>query len=582
MSMEGKKILITGGFGFIGLNAAKHFSQRNHVLVVDDGSRMGTEISQAYLKAWNIPFVLVDVSHMQSLRTIVQEFSPDVILHLAAQVAVTLSVSNPMRDFTSNVLGTLNILEIARLSKVVPIVIYASSNKVYGTLGNEILKDGRYTLPDRLGYDENVPLSFKTPYGCSKGAADQYVLDYFATYGVPTVVMRQSCIYGPYQYGFEDQGWVAWFAGSAVLKNQVTVYGDGFQVRDILYISDLLDAYEKAIINIDKVKGQALNIGGGPDKALSVNELISLLNKKLSITQKVIKEAERLYDQKVFICDISKVKKILNWSPKVSMIEGIDHLLEWIKEEKETIKKLRDSQQYVGKRIDISLVIPARNEEESLPKVLNEIAMARPSFQYNTEVIVVNDHSTDKTVEVAKSYPFVRVVENLRKPGKGHALRAGFEQAQGEYIAMMDADLSHNIVELSGLIEEARRHQGMVVGSRITGGSEEYTPIRAFGNIILTWFFGLVHGRYLSDAINGYKVFHHEVFKNYEYTSQNFEIEIELLVNTLRLGKPITEIPSHERSRVGGKAKSLVIKHGTLFALRILWDKFRTVKVHNG
>ncbi len=145
-------------------------------------------------------------------------------------------------------------------------------------------------------------------------------------------------------------------------------------------------------------------------------------------------------------------------------------------------------------------------------------------------------------------------------------------------MAMMDADLSHNIAELAVLIEEVRRHQGLVVGSRITGGSDEYTRIRAFGNIVLTWFFGFVHGRYLSDALNGFKIFHRDVFRKFIYTSQNFEIEIELLVNALRLGRPITEYPSHERSRAGGRAKSLVVKHGILFAHRILWEKFRTVK----
>ncbi len=576
MPITDKKILITGGFGFIGLNAAKYFSQYNQVLVIDDGSRMGTDISRKYLDDWGIKYALVDISHVWSLRKVYTDFAPDIILHLAAQVAVTISVANPMRDFVSNAQGTLNILELARQSPVKPIVIYASTNKVYGQLDNAVFKDGRYTLPDPQGYDETTPLSFKTPYGCSKGAADQYALDYYATYGVPTVVMRQSCVYGPYQYGFEDQGWVAWFASSAVLGDPVTIYGDGFQVRDVLYITDLLEAYESAMLSIDAVKGQAFNIGGGKDLAISVRELVAALDNKLNIKTQVSLEDWRLYDQKVFICDITKAKRLLQWEPSVSVDAGLDLLLQWIKDEHRSISDLRKSHQYVGSRIDVSIVIPARNEEGSLPKVLDEISIARESFHYKTEVIVVMDHCTDKTAEVAARYPFVRVVSNARTSGKGHALRAGFEAAQGEYIAMMDADFSHNIADLPALIEEVRQHKGLVVGSRITGGSEEYTRVRAFGNVILTWFFGFVHGRYLSDALNGYKVFHKDVFKNFTYTSRNFEIEIELLVNALRLGRPITEYPSHERIRSAGKAKSFVVKHGTLFLSRIIYEKFRS------
>ena len=576
MPIKDKKLLITGGFGFIGLNAAKYFSKDNQVLVVDDGSRMGTDISRKYLDTWGIPYALVDISHVWSLRKVYAEFMPDVILHLAAQVAVTISVSNPMRDFVSNVQGTLNILELARQSLVKPTVIYASTNKVYGALENVVLKNERYTLPDPEGFDETTPLSFKTPYGCSKGAADQYMLDYHATYGVPTVVMRQSCIYGPYQYGFEDQGWVAWFASSAVLGDEVTIYGDGHQVRDILYITDLLEAYEQAISRIDQVKGQAFNIGGGRNNAISVKELTVALDGKLKIKQKVAHQDWRLYDQKAFICDNTKANRLLGWVPQVGIDQGIDCLLQWIKSEQGAIQELRNSQQYVGRRVDVSIIIPARNEEGSLPRVLDEIAVARESFHYKTEVIVVEDHCTDKTVEVASRYPFVRVVSNKRESGKGYALRAGFEAAVGEYIAMMDADFSHNIADLPALIEEVRQHKGLVVGSRITGGSEEYTRVRAFGNVILTWFFGFVHGRYLSDALNGYKVFHKDVFKDFTYTSCNFEIEIELLVNALRLKRPITEYPSHERIRLAGKAKSLVVKHGTLFLSRIIYEKFRS------
>ncbi len=229
----------------------------------------------------------------------------------------------------------------------------------------------------------------------------------------------------------------------------------------------------------------------------------------------------------------------------------------------------------------LSVVIPAKNEEKSLPLVLAEVDAALKLLGQGVEVIVVDDHSTDGTADAVRQFSFVRLVANTGPSGKGNALRAGFETAKGEYIAMMDADFSHNALDLPLLLEQVKRHKGLVVGSRITGGSEEYTRVRAFGNIILTWFFGFVHGRYLSDALNGFKVFHRDVYWNFTYTSDNFEIEIELLANTLRLGRLITEYPSHERSRSGGRVKSLVIKHGTLFMLRIIYEKLRKVPVRH-
>lgn len=226
----------------------------------------------------------------------------------------------------------------------------------------------------------------------------------------------------------------------------------------------------------------------------------------------------------------------------------------------------------------LSIVIPAKNEEESLPSVLDEVGRALKELPDGCEVIVVNDRSSDNTASIVGQYPFARLVDNVNPSGKGNALRAGFEQARGEYIAMMDADFSHNAMDLPDLLKEAQKHQGLVVGSRIYGGSDEYTRVRAFGNVVLTWAFGFVHGRYLSDALNGFKVFHGDVYRHFVYTSRNFEIEIELLANTLRLKRRISEYPSHERSRSGGKMKSSVVKHGTLFLMRILLEKFRNPK----
>jgi len=576
MAITGKKILITGGLGFIGINAVRYFSKGNTICVVDDASRIGGDMYKQYLSSQGIQWAQIDISHKRPLREIYQKFQPDIVLHLAAQVAVTLSVINPVRDFLSNVQGTFNLLELARHSSKKPIFLYASTNKVYGQHeDNIILKDGCYRMTDREGFDEKVPLSFLSPYGCSKGAADQYVIDYARTYGLKTVVLRQSCIYGPDQYGFEDQGWVAWFIIAAMLEKPLTVYGDGCQVRDLLYIDDLLDAYKCAIKRIDQVQGEAFNIGGGPSNVLSINGLVRMIEQKSGNPLSVQHADWRLGDQKVYICDIRKAKKSLGWSPQVSVEQGVQRLMQWAQSEKKTISQIFESGQHIGKKYDISIVLPAKNEEQSLPAVLDELETVVKSSPYKMEVILVNDRSTDRTAAIAGQYDFVKVVDNQYHSGKGGALRYGFESAQGEYIAMMDADFSHNSEDLSYMFEEVRHHNGLVIASRITGGSEEYTRVRAFGNIVLTFLFGFIHGRYLSDALNGFKIFHRDVFQKFIYTSDNFEIEIELLVNTLRLGRPIMEVASRERSRSGGKEKSSVVKHGTLFLSRILYEKFR-------
>ncbi len=573
--VKGKKILITGGLGFIGINAVRYFSKENTVCVIDDGSRIGFEVYRQALVEEGVQFEQVDISHMGPLREAYESFGPQVILHLAAQVAVTLSIVNPVRDFASNVQGTINLLELARNSPQKPVFLYSSTNKVYSHEDNVVLKDGRWCLTGREGFDEKTLLSFETPYGCSKGAADQYVMDYARTYGLKTVVFRQSCVYGPHQFGFEDQGWVAWFVIGAMLGKPLTIYGDGCQVRDLLYIDDLLDVYKRAIEKIDEVKGEAFNIGGGPSHTLSINELVRAIENKIGRVLSCARADWRKGDQKVFVCDIRKARERLGWQPKVSIDQGLEHLMGWVKSQEKTIAHIFESGQYVGQKYNISVVIPAKNEEESLPAVLNELMVVVNSSPYRIEVIVVNDRSTDKTAELAKKFSFVKVVDNKYTSGKGGALRCGFEAAQGEYIAMMDADFSHNAMDLPALLQEAKAHQGLVVGSRIYGGSDEYTRVRAFGNVLLTWFFGCMHGRYLSDALNGFKVFHRDVYHRFDYTSVNFEIEVELLANALRLGRKITEYPSHERRRSGGKLKSSVVKHGTLFMTRIIYEKFR-------
>ena len=574
--IKNKKILITGGLGFIGYNVACYFAKNNRVCVIDDCSRVGVEQNIEQLEKLNIDFHHVDIARFKELRNIFYSFQPDIIIHLAAQVAVTLSISNPFRDFRANLQGSFNLLELARVSHHKPIILYASTNKVYGGHAQDVeLKNGRYVLRNAAGYSEEAPLSFETPYGCSKGAADQYFIDYARTYNLPTVVFRQSCIYGPHQFGMEDQGWVAWFAICSVFANPITIFGDGNQVRDVLYVDDLVQLYEKAIMNIDSVKGQVFNVGGGPANTLSLNELVDVLKKKTGKSLKVSFAGWRLGDQKVFISDIRKAESILGWKPKVNPIQGVEKLLDWILKEKDYIDLVRKKQQKSSQQYDVSIVIPAKNEEACLPSVLDEIQLLLESSSYSYEVIVVNDRSTDRTAEIAREYEFVKLIDSQNPPGKGGALRFGFNQAKGVYITMMDADFSHDVSDLPYMVDEARKHKGLVVGSRITGGSEEYSRVRAFGNVVFTWFFGFLHGRYLSDALNGFKVFHRDVYQQFEYTSNTYEIEIELLVNTLRLKRQITEIPSRERRRLGGKAKSLVLKHGWFFFCRIVWEFFR-------
>jgi CDP-paratose 2-epimerase len=263
----------------------------------------------------------------------------DVIVHLAGQVAVTTSVTNPRDDFEVNALGTFNVLEAARLSGKKPIFLYASTNKVYGGMDDvEVVEDAtRWHYKDlTYGAPETQPLDFHSPYGCSKGTGDQYVRDYFRIYGLPTVVLRQSCIYGPRQFGIEDQGWLAWMIIAAVTGRKITVYGDGKQVRDVLHVDDLLDAYDAAIANIEVAKGQVYNMGGGVNNVLAIwaefgPMIESLLGKKIEVAR----GDWRPGDQRVFYADYRKAERELGWKPKISLEEGIERLFQWVKENKD-------------------------------------------------------------------------------------------------------------------------------------------------------------------------------------------------------------------------------------------------------
>jgi len=331
-----RKMLITGGAGFIGINAAKYFIDQGYfVIIFDNLSRKKIEENLTWLeKECPDKFELIKadvVGDSEKLEKLMEEV--DVVLHLAAQVAVTTSVVDPASDMKINIIGTFNVLEALRKSKKKPILLYSSTNKVYGNLDSLDIKEGenRYDLVDADGVSEDVNLDFHSPYGCSKGSADQYVRDYARVYGLKTVVLRQSCIYGENQYGVEDQGWIAWFIIATLTGKDITIFGNGKQVRDILYIQDLLAAYEAVIKNIDKTAGQVYNVGGGKNNSVSLLQFIDILDGLLDEKMKYSYSNWREGDQPLFISDNSKLKKDTDWEPKVSYEEGINNIFTWVK-----------------------------------------------------------------------------------------------------------------------------------------------------------------------------------------------------------------------------------------------------------
>jgi CDP-paratose 2-epimerase len=331
------KVLITGGAGFIGSNAASRFLQRgDRVVVLDNLSRRGACANLEWLRRQGaLSFCDVDIRDASSVAAIFSAHrDADLVLHLAAQVAVTTSVADPRLDFEVNVLGTINALEGMRLAGSAAPFVYSSSNKVYGQLTDlEIALTNGHCTFTRLqhGIPECRNLDFHSPYGCSKGAADQYVRDYHRIFGLNTVVMRQSCIYGPRQFGIEDQGWVAWFMIAAESGRALTIYGDGNQVRDILHVDDLLDAFEAAANNISLAAGSVYNIGGGPSNAVSLLEVLDFIEKRRGCPLTYNRAAERPGDQRVYISDIRRACRELGWRPRIGWRTGLGHLYEWVR-----------------------------------------------------------------------------------------------------------------------------------------------------------------------------------------------------------------------------------------------------------
>lgn len=333
------KALITGGAGFIGINVARRFIERgDEVTLFDNLSRPGGGDNVAWLAglhgAGSFRLAEADVGDADRLAAATR--GQDVVLHLAGQVAVTASIADPRSDFESNALGTFNALEAARRSGSNPIFLYASTNKVYGELDGIVVTEEatRYRYRDLpYGISETQPLDFHSPYGCSKGAGDQYVRDFARIYGLRTVVFRQSAIYGPRQFGVEDQGWLAWFVIASVCGHPMTICGNGKQVRDLLWVDDLVDLYLAAVERIDSVAGQVFNVGGGPERTISVwSEFGPLLESLLGRKVPVEFAGWRPGDQRIYVSDGRKAGQLLGWTPRVGVEEGVRRLFEWVVE----------------------------------------------------------------------------------------------------------------------------------------------------------------------------------------------------------------------------------------------------------
>ena len=342
------KYLITGGCGFIGSNLAKHLLENEHeVHIFDNLGRVGTSLNLKWLQEikseFKIKHIHGDIRNINDIQTAVENVKPDFIFHFAGQVAMTTSLENPRHDFETNVIGAFNLLESIRLNSPESVILYSSTNKVYGDLEyiNYTEIDSRYNIdhPDysKYGFDENVKLDFRSPYGCSKGAADQYILDYTRNFNLRAIVFRHSSIFGERQLSNFDQGWIGWFIRQAILTKQdklrepFTICGNGKQVRDILFVPDLISCYIKACDNLDKCNGEVFNIGGGKKNSLSIIELFNILEPSLDTELKYTKLPCRSNDQKVFIADIRKAKNVFNWEPTIDKISGIENMINWVK-----------------------------------------------------------------------------------------------------------------------------------------------------------------------------------------------------------------------------------------------------------
>ena len=335
-------ILITGGAGFVGTNLAHHYlGKGQRVMIYDNLSRAGVEQNLAWLRQTHGAKLAVEIADVRdSNRLAAAVAGATAVFHFAAQVAVTSSLVNPTEDFAVNAQGTLNLLEALRQHSPQAPLVFTSTNKVYGKLGGlPLAQQGEQYAPSdeqirQHGIDERAPLDFQSPYGCSKGAADQYVLDYARIYGLPALVFRMSCIYGPHQFGTEDQGWVAHFLIRARQSGPITIYGDGYQVRDILFVDDLVDALARASLQAKQLAGQAFNMGGGPQNAVSLAQVLAQIaalheeqgGKRLEIRY----DSWRPGDQRYYVSNTEKFQRATGWRPQVRVPQGLAALYDWL------------------------------------------------------------------------------------------------------------------------------------------------------------------------------------------------------------------------------------------------------------
>ena len=339
--------LITGGCGFVGSNLVAYLldlSATNKVTVFDNLSRHGASANLTWLRTLGaaernpVEFVHGDIRNAFDIEALIKQRKPDVIFHLAGQVAMTTSIESPRRDFEINVVGSINVLEAVRQYSPETAVIYASSNKVYGNLSHLDLVEMETRYQPRTlteGVDESVAIEFHTPYGCSKGAADQYTLDYARGFGLKTVVFRHSTIYGGRQFATYDQGWVGWFCRQALEAKKdpgrapFTVSGDGKQVRDLLHVSDAVRCYVATYEHIETARGEAFNIGGGMENSMSLLELLRFLEAQLEVRLNYTHLPWRPSDQKFFVADNGKAKRLIQWVPKTTREQGIGTVIDW-------------------------------------------------------------------------------------------------------------------------------------------------------------------------------------------------------------------------------------------------------------
>jgi CDP-paratose 2-epimerase len=363
MKMERfRSILIFGGAGFIGSNWARRLLETTEakVHVFDNLSRPGARHNLDFLqktagKSGRLQITIGDVRDQAKVAKVVKHATE--IYHFAAQVAVTTAVADPRHDFDVNIGGTFNVLEAARQSGRNPFLLFTSTNKVYGDLASRtaVAQPTRYLVPGNVATDESQPLDFHSPYGCSKGAADQYVHDYARIYGLPTVVFRMSCIAGPRQFGNEDQGWVAHFLYSAMLGTPITIYGSGLQVRDVLYIEDLLRAFELVREHQDRTAGDVFNVGGGEANSVSLLELLEHIREVTGERIEFDRDRLRAGDQLYYVSDYSKLSRVTGWKPEVNVRDALERMLAWFRKNRDLIASVRPSESETPKSATVEL-----------------------------------------------------------------------------------------------------------------------------------------------------------------------------------------------------------------------------------